>query len=195
MLFMVTNGLRNTPVNFPLTGAGNPPLVVGNGGQFAPLFGEELSNITLLLNGQRFFSFDQGIYAGVSLAKQLRKISYRYPLPHKNGAGLYISNYQQDIAAGTVFGFEDSYIYELNFSRLRAIIAESHLQNTARFTNQTFQLTFNVQRARNYVIAPNQSKDSYTAAMKQGCTVHMCYLYNGVFLIGGDGGTTKLVTN
>jgi len=81
-----------------------------------------------------------------------------------------------------------SNIYELNMSRLRAIVCESHMQNTARFTNQTFQLIFNVERQLDY--APD-----INIADLSKCTLHMAYLYNAVILIGGDGGTSKLVTN
>jgi hypothetical protein len=92
-------------------------------------------------------------------------------------------------------------IYEFNNSRLRAIVAEDNLQNTARFTNQTFQLRFRINRDLLYFgqYSSSASKPSlnYSSgfAKTSGYTLNMTYLYNAVFLIGGDGGTTKLITN
>lgn len=192
MLFMVTNGLRSTTSSYPVDDI--------EMNQFSPLFGEELSNIQLLLNGQRFFAFDQGIYPGVSLAKQISAVDYKVPIPWSvysdDGTAKQMAEHlNQGQADDAVFVHENAYIYELNFSRLRSIIAESHMQNTARFTNQTFQLSFNVERCKNYIINGIETKNEYLNALKNKMELHMCYLYNGVFLIGGDGGTTKLITN
>ena len=195
MLFMVTNGTRSTTNSFPTSGA------IGDMNQFSPLFGEELSNIQLLLNGQRFFAFDQGIYPGVTLAKQLDAVTYKVPVPHKgidiNATNHMLPHLKQNYVSSRVFAHESANVYELNFSRIRAIINEAHLQNTARFTNQTFQLSFNVERTKNYICKGGVStdKDTYVRNLKEKMELHMCYLYNGVFLIGGDGGTTKLITN
>lgn len=198
MLFMVTNNLRSTTSDFPVGTSGR----IGNMNQFSPLFGEELSNINLLLNGQRFFAFDQGIYPGVSLAKQIDAVNYSVPMPWVGFTAKYGKTFMRphkglSYSDDHMFAHEKAHIYELDFSRLRAIIAESHLQNTARFTNQTFQLTFNVERANNYICADGNVLDQadYLSNLRNGMTLHMCYLYNGVFLIGGDGGTTKLITN
>ena len=195
MLFMVTNGTRSTTSDYIVD-------KIGNMNQFSPLFGEELSNIQLLLNGQRFFAFDQGIYPGVSLAKQIDAVNYRVPIPYvgssENTAQQSMIPHKGMILKDkVVFAHETAHIYELDFSRLRAIIAESHLQNTARFTNQTFQLSFNVERSKNYICKSGTAdeKGAYTSVLKDKMSLHMCYLYNGVFLIGGDGGTTKLITN
>lgn len=200
MLFMVTNGCRSNLGSVP--GKNAAGLTVAECNQFSPIFGEELSNMVLLLNGQRFFAFDQAIYDGVSLAKQLTKTSYRVPLAGIDQDNNRRSLYGRSSVDTTQFApdWQDSHIYELNFSRLRAIIAESHLQNTARFTNQTFQLSFNVERGKNYILCQNANgnfidRQSYLDNCKLNMQLHMVYLYNGVFLIGGDGGTTKLVTN
>lgn len=194
MMFMITSGIRSTTSSYP---AGN----TGDMNQFCPLFGEELSNIQLLLNGQRFFAFDQGIYPGVSLSKQLDVVTYSLPIPMKANDvsdinGVLVPHLKVDYKANQHHAHEVANIYELNFSRIRAIIAEAHLQNTARFTNQTFQLTFNVERCKNYIsTATAAEKDAYLSNLKDKMELHMVYLYNGVFLIGGDGGTTKLITN
>src|SRR5690606_355941 len=53
-------------------------------GQFCPLYGEMLTDITLLLNGQRFFGFDYDSYEFVSLAKQMSSCSYPINMPMTN---------------------------------------------------------------------------------------------------------------
>jgi hypothetical protein len=208
MLFMVTNGCRNNSNKF------SPPGMQDDYSQFCPLKGEQISNVQLLLNGQRFFAFDQGLYEGVSLCKQLDAVTTNILMPGYNtntvrmecSAGLSIVDSQHLSQRKT-----KTHIYELNFSRLRALCCESHLQNTARFTNQTFQLTFNVERSSDYILtggptdgvavppAVNPPRpltwEGFQAIAKNGMSVHMAFCYNGVFLIGGDGGTSKLVTN
>jgi hypothetical protein len=196
MLFMVTNGLRQAPNSLLLAiEPGDAPNRI-DVNQFSPLFGERLSNMQLLLNGQRFYAFDQGIYDGVSLAKQLSDVTFKVPMPYLNKAGKVVPHLNQNFENNEhSFSYEKSHVYELNFSRLRSIIAESHLQNTARFTNQTFQLSFNVERSQNYIQNAGASLDDYLGQCAYKMELHMCYLYNAVFLAGGDGGTTKLVTN
>jgi len=162
-------------------------------GQYCPSYGEELVNIELLLNGQRFFFFDNDAYQFVTLAKQLDDPGYIVPLP--------ASNTNLTVGANTITSAVParSYMYEFNNSRLRSIIAESHLQNTARFTNQTFQLKFNVNRTLYYLADPPTTPTEWTyntgTTRNSGYTVNMTYLYNAVYLVGGDGGTTKLITN
>lgn len=176
-LFNVTWAPRSKP--FPASG------------QYCPLYGEELIDIQLLLNGQRFFAFDNDDYPFVTLAKQLDDPQYSILMPSSNTT----------LSTGYQFAFTTSgSIYEFNNSRLRAIIAESHLQNTARFTNQTFQLSFKINRSL-YYLNPNNplipSADAYNAGVSTttGYQLNMTYLYNAVYLVGGDGGTTKLITN
>jgi len=160
-------------------------------GQFCPLYGEELINIELLLNGQRFFAFDNDDYPFVTLAKQLDDPQYTVSMPSMN-----TTTQTTDYTGWRVSG---SY-YEFNNSRLRSIIAESHMQNTARFTNQTFQLRFNINRT-SYFLQPFGSAGGTTvsynsdSAANAGYVLNMTYLYNAVYLVGGDGGTTKLITN
>jgi len=205
MLFMVTNGTRASNQSFTPTSANGVPLT-GNYTQFCPCFGEELSNIQLLLNGQRFFAFDQGVYDGVSICKQLDDVTTSMLMPifatTPNSAGREVYTNVTSPSVNNFYHVEESHIYELNFSKIRALCCESHLQNTARFTNQTFQLTFNVERGNNYICTPigaDTTAQYLQAQFNQQCSysniVHMAYCYNGVFLIGGDGGTTKLVTN
>lgn len=159
-------------------------------GQYCPLYGEELIDVQLLLNGQRFFAFDADDYSFVTLAKQLDDPLYSIVMPSRNTT-TFTGNVPGWIATGNV--------YEFNNSRLRSIIAESHLQNTARFTNQTFQLSFRINRSLYYLGAYDAGNLNTTynasASITSGYVLNMTYLYNAVYLVGGDGGTTKLITN
>lgn len=176
---------------FNVTWAGRQNTIPSSG-QYCPLFGEELIDIQLLLNGQRFFSFENDDYPFVTMAKQLDDPQYSILMPSRNTT---------TTAAFSVGWKVPGNIYEFNNSRLRSIIAESHLQNTARFTNQTFQLSFRINRGTYYLtdynsVAP-QPTTMYNAGIskKSGYVLNMTYLYNAVYLVGGDGGTTKLITN
>lgn len=180
---------------FSVTWSGRSQTVPSSG-QFCPCYSEELLNIELLLNGQRFFFFDNDAYQFVTLAKQLDTVNYECPIP--------ILNVNQNIGPNAYGGraaLATPYIYEFNNSRLRSIIAESHLQNTARFTNQTFQLRFHINRTSFYLgtVASSQPATLYAynpgINPVNGYTLNMTYLYNAVYLVGGDGGTTKLITN
>lgn len=160
-------------------------------GQNCPLYGELLTDITLLLNGQRFFAFEEDSYKFVTLAKQLDNC---------NQPGLILPSQNTNIAVKGGKGFRaEGNIYEFNNSRLRSIISEANLQNTARFTNQTFQLSFNINKDIFYLATTTGTASSTTYAKdvskKNGYRLNMTYLYNAVFMIGGDGGTTKLITN
>lgn len=163
-------------------------------GQNCPLYGELLTDITLLLNGQRFFGFDEDCYQFVTLAKQLDDCNQ--PLIHMAAQNTSIAT-----ASATDGFIVSGNIYEFNNSRLRSIISEANLQNTARFTNQTFQLSFKINRDLYYLatVAASESATSDTYAVgvskTNGYRINMTYLYNAVFMIGGDGGTTKLITN
>lgn len=163
-------------------------------GQLCPLYGERLEDIELLLNGQRFFFFDRLSYTGVTLAKQLDDPRQSLLMPARN--------FTAPLTVPTANAYAvDGNIYEFNNSRLRAIVAEDNLQNTARFTNQTFQLRFRINRDFYYLgdysstSATPSLNNSSGFSRNNGYTLNMTYLYNAVFLIGGDGGTTKLITN
>jgi hypothetical protein len=169
---------------------GGRALTNPSSGQYCPLYGEELIDIQLLLNGQRFFNFDGDNYNFVTLAKQLDDPSYNIIMPSQNTT-VAEANYNGWVTQGNM--------YEFNNSRLRSIIAESHLQNTARFTNQTFQLQFRINRGlyylQNYSAANLMFKYNQNISREEGYVLNMTYLYNAVYLVGGDGGTTKLITN
>ena len=151
---------------------------ITHGSNYLPLLGERLYDLELKLNGQRFFNFEGDLFKTVYMTKAM---DHFFPT-------LVASIPTSASAAKDVI--IPSCLYELNNSRLRSIISESHLQNTCRFTNQTFQLSFKIDRDLNWGYFPTS-----VTTPKKGFTLHMCYLYNGVFLIGGDGGTSKLITN
>lgn len=164
-------------------------------GQPQPLFGERLWDIELLLNGQRFFFFDRESYDSVTLAKQLDTTTYPSPLTSYN----VVQAASADASNKYIPFPSNGFMYEFNNSRLRSIVSEAHMQNTARFTNQTFQLRFKINRDIYYLLTTTATATSqtYTSGVSkaQGYTLFMTYLYNAVFLVGGDGGTTKLITN
>ncbi len=142
---------------------------------FAPAYGEMLEEWELLLNGQQFFRFNANTYDGVVQCLHMDTTKPGIQSFELANGRAYINTFRSNI-------------YELNFGRLRSIIAENHMQNTPRFTNQTFQLKFHVNRYVNW--PPTNRLQNRTNFI-----VQMVYLYNSVYLIGGDGGTTKLITN
>lgn len=160
-------------------------------GQLCPLYGEKLTDIELLLNGQRFFFFDRDAYNYVTQAKQLDDTRCPLYMPSRNyTAGSDKNQWPAFKTHGN--------IYEFNNSRLRSIVMEDNLQNTARFTNQTFQLRFKIDRCSYYLLEKSDhSTLQYTSGYKKtsGYSLNMSYCYNAVLLVGGDGGATKLITN
>lgn len=152
---------------------------------FNPLLGEELLDMEIQLNGQNFFRFDQGSYTPVTAVKHIADVRHALPVNYgKAREGV-------DSVGRNANAY--SYIYEVNNSKLRALANEAYMQNTARFTNQTFQMQFRINRGKLHPTRNAATKED--ALQSLSYTIHCCYLYNGVFLIGGDGGTTKLITN
>ncbi len=140
----------------------------------APCYGERLEEFELLLNGQQFFRFWNDTYGPVQLCSNMDSIRTNIRIFSLTGESLT--------------GYDiDSRIYELNFGRLRSLIAESSMQNTPRFLNMQFQLKFKVNRLLNWPAAIERQN-------RKNFTVQMVYCYNSVYLIGGDGGNTKLIT-
>lgn len=158
-------------------------------------FGEELDNMELKLNGQRFFAFDNNNYDQATLAKQMDAPSFKVHKPvlyvdqnqtNPQWIGSQVNGIYNEWAIGSPA--VTSNYYELNFGKIRSITSEAHMQNTGRFTNQTFQISFTINKNKRESI-------SIPAAQKVNYRFYMSYLYNAVLLIGGDGGTTKLITN
>lgn len=160
----------------------------GQGQFFAPLRGLKLYDISLMLNGQIYFRFEGDIYETVTAPKQL---DYPFPLVFAGMGGYGSDNSQpEQVRLSSTAPLAPSYFYEMNNSKLRAVVNEAHMQNTARFTNQTWQLRFKVDGNDGRTSYGNPVANDYGSF-----TLHVMYTYNAVFLVGGDGGTTKLVTN
>ena len=167
-LFIVRNSYRIAPTT---ASAGSL-----TGSLFNPLYGEELYDIELSLNGQNFFRFDQGIYENVVTSKSLNDLSY---IPN--------SLYQINTSTRAINSLKTrGHFYELNNARLRTIINESRFQNVPRYAQQTFQMRFRINRTKNYEYITGSNMDNFV--------MDMSYLFNGCLLVGGDGGTTKLIT-
>jgi hypothetical protein len=148
------------------------------GTHFQPQWGAELYNLELKLNGQRFFNFDHDSYNYLHLTKHIDMLGYRV-----------IFNTEAATAALKASVKEYAgHLYEFNNSRIRSLECENDLQNTARFTNQTFQLSFYINRGSGQYA-------TFTDGAAKSYMLYLTYCYNAVFLIGGDGGTTKLITN
>lgn len=158
----------------------------------SPMVGLPLRNIQLILNGQRYFVFDEQCYTGATLAKHIDAPGFWVERSCQNGATLTTFD-RGAFAHQEIY----NYIYEFNNSRLRAIVAEAHMQNTGRFTNQTWQLSFEVDIGYGQGYRSDPVTGEIIHRLKpdpNNIQLHMMYLYNSVFLIGGDGGTTKLIT-
>jgi hypothetical protein len=61
--------------------------------------------------------------------------------------------------------------------------------NTPRFTNQTMQLKFKVKKTYD-----NFTPEFVDIGINPSLVLHTSYLYNAVFMVGQDGGQSKLVT-
>lgn len=176
----------------------NPGPFVGSkpnidGGSYNPLMFQELYDFELVLNGQRLFYFGNGTYDFAQLLKQMDKLHFEITHP-------FVSAYQgfgqQGGEAPAAHWSkpsikEESKLYELNFSQLRALLNESHLMNTPRFQNQTFQLRFKINRSKGF----DSADTSEVPKNRTGFVMNVIYLYNGILLVGGDGGASKLITN
>ena len=158
----------------------------------SPLLGLKMYDIQLILNGQRYFDFTGGSYVGATLAKQIDTPSYNILVSTLNPVDP-ASFIRQRPTTGFI---ANCLVYELNNSKLRAIVMESHMQNTGRFTNQTWQLRFKIDIGTQWGRWTGESiANPGDRRGRLGFKLHVCYSYNSVFLIGGDGGTTKLITN
>lgn len=148
------------------------------------LYGQELRNINIKLNGQIMFRYPDNAYEYVSLPNYMGKsVLTMHQLA-------IVKDFDKDGKATGNFNADlystNSYIYEINFSRLRAILNESNLQNTPRFTNQTMQVEFQIANT----VGNFGWKGSYSSAYTLFCT----YGFNAVFAVGGNGGQSALYT-
>lgn len=111
--------------------------------------GQDMRNIVLRFNGEVMYDCPQ----------DMAKVTNMHSIP---GAGYF---HNSVIQAGTVAPFNsipvDTYVYTLDFSRIRSLCFESQYQNTLRIAQQTLTLEFNVADAASY-------------------TLFCCYHYNGI---------------
>lgn len=201
--------------------ANTSPAVTYNyvGSDYCPIYGLELQNMELKLNGQRFYAFDYDTYSAATMAKQIDDESVVIQRPQVgqvaalDSATANVASNRSKVAffpsdsTNVALPDMNSYLlnthyYELNFGKLRSIVLEAHMQNTGRFTNQTFQFTFqigDIWACQQQAGFDGNSVLGYTGtsgnANVSPFTLYMTYLYNAVILAGGDGGTTKLITN
>jgi len=160
-------------------------VIPGVGNRFAPYKFIRMENVALMLNGQRLHNYDTDSYPYVYLANTVSD----------SWGTVKMAPWYQGVAEGqaakrTVTMTQDCPVYEINFSRLRACAMESHMMNTPRFTNQTMQLTFTLDRG-----PPNFTPSQLDVAADQtGLTLLTSYYYNAVFMVGQDGGQSKLIT-
>jgi hypothetical protein len=224
MLFYVTGNYQRGDVNAntvafsgngPQSSDGTSYATTYNGSDYTWCYGVDLQNMELKLNGQRYYAFQNDTYSGVTMAKHLDSETYFVQRP-------LIGQYRQQTKDGDVYAFNQfylgsaatgnagevpvpemrscllpSHLYELNFGKLRSLVNEAHMQNTCRFTNQIFQLSF---ICADLFACPNLQGFATGGFSNPGPTnspwnVYMTFCYNAVLLVGGDGGTSKLITN
>lgn len=186
-------GLSNNPVN--ITSMLNADLTTiylalkeptneqqyGNNSDFV-----ELNNLTLSLNGQQFSVFEVSNYYPVSAIRAIDDATVDNHTVMFRDAG---SNADSDAFSDGAYIYKQIGIYEINMSLLRAIMNESHLVNTPRFTNQTFQVRFTIPKSiasRAFFYEDDDAEVAYQ--------LYTTYCYNSVFQIGGSGGTSTLYT-
>lgn len=143
----------------------------------------ELEEISLVLNGQTYFRYQSDSYNGIESAIELGDRDALF------GGGIKTASASTSRIIKTAGRYN---VYEINMSRIRALISESHMENTPRFTNQTMRINFTIKNtALNRELAGQGAFDDVDAvAGNMFCT----YNYNAVFQVGGSGGTSTLYT-
>jgi hypothetical protein len=101
-------------------------MTTGGGNRGCCMYGQKLSNIELRLNGQLLFRFDEDAYEFVKLAEVISP--FQCETVYSYAAAAVAPN-------PPIVSLRKSrlYYYELNLARLRALVTESHLQNTPRY--------------------------------------------------------------
>lgn len=223
MLFYVTGdyqrGSKNASTSACVGGAtsidGTNFITTYNGADYTWCYGVELQNMELKLNGQRYYAFQADTYSGVTMAKHMDNEVYFVKRP-------LIGQYRQQVKNNDIFAFNQFYLsdatsgapgvvpvpemrsallpshmYELDFGKMRSLVNEAHMQNTCRFTNQIFQLSF---VCADLFACPNLAGFATGGFSNPSISIspwvlYMTFCYNAVLLVGGDGGTSKLITN
>jgi hypothetical protein len=157
----------------------------GTANRFTPFHFIEMLDMQLLLNGQRLHNYDGASFKHVYNAQVISPI---FPTVRE---APYITTHGGEQARQRTIE-SDVHIYEINFSRLRAVAMEAHMMNTPRFTNQTMQLAFKLNLGSpNFIPAQTPSGQANAGP---ALTLHTSYYYNAVFMVGQDGGQSKLIT-
>lgn len=157
--------------------------------RFAPNRFIEMLNVQLLLNGQRLHNYDLNTYPFVYLANNISEYW------GKVKTAVHADQPAQWPAEQRVLQkMEDIYVYEINFSRLRAAAMEAHMMNTPRFTNQTMQLGFELNLGYPNFAGGDLISNVGAKLKNPNLVLTTSYYYNAVFMVGQDGGQSKLVT-
>jgi hypothetical protein len=154
----------------------------GGSKRFAPHSYIQMRDIELKLNGQRLHNYDGETYPYSYLSHNIGEYwadVHTAPFIITGGSAETPQRKRQITLQNKVA------VYEINFSRLRAQSMEAHMMNTPRFTNQTMQLEFTLDTD-----APNFDRTVTDPRL----ILHTTYQYNAVFMIGQDGGQSKLIT-
>lgn len=166
-----------------------------------------LNDLTLELNGQQFSVFQVNNYTPFSASRQIGApgVPYHPVLLRTNNnaaaaqtanaaavpAQVVVGNSPKD---GPVYMNKELGVYEFNMSMLRALMNESHLVNTPRFTNQQFQVSFTIPNAFNARCFQYGITDASASSVPVSYRMNITYCYNAVFQVGGAGGTSTLYT-
>ncbi len=149
----------------------------------------ELDNFAVKLNGTTFFWYNNKNYSSIQSQILIGDSDMDHP------ETLASENNPLSDASAIYFRRRGLGIYEVDFTRWRALQNESHMQNSVRFTNMTMQIYLGVTRNSinyNSVTAAGTTAPLPVASL-QGQLV-CTYLYNSVFQAGGHGGTSELFT-
>ena len=167
-----------------------------------PLFGRRLINPILTLNSQRFHDYPEGTYETAWLCKGEETNHYILDFPYvsKDAASIGAfnemsinsvaskTNPQANTYNYTIQSPAISYQYMFLMCPHNPLKNESYFQNTARFTNQSFQLEFGIDRSNGW--APDVS-----FLHRKNFNIEVIYTYNALLQVGSHGGTTTLYTN
>jgi hypothetical protein len=165
-----------------------------SGNRYNQMAYQELLDIEVTLNGQVLHRYDSTTYdafqSAMCIGPVYAQVASWIPDDTAGGGGA-------GEGLASLAGIVPACIYEINFTRLRAMAIESHMMNSPRFTNQTMQISFSL---RNSVA--NRKGWAYGVVggvdgrykQSSSFTLVTAYSYNAVFLVGGSGGNSKLYT-
>lgn len=150
----------------------------------------ELQDVVLMLNGTDFTVYESDNYNAMQTAKRLGGAEVNHVVMSRAAEPPPFPSLPEAYNAITALPLIEKPLglYAIDMSARRALANESHLLNTPRFTNMTFQVAFNIPKYLYSSVTNLVPSQSYDFTL---CTT---YCYNAVFEIGGSGGTSKLYT-